>query len=124
MGGYSSQNDSTHQTGLCQSMSYINFSKVHKLTLTQQCVFAQIYVKKTKQTRSQPPILLAGLFQLQLPTMALLDLQELLKALGPPLKVGKMPTSAAKMANSAWVKMGIKPEYIEVELASVLLGEL
>ena len=27
-----------------------------------------------------------------------------------------MPTSAAQMANSAWVKMGIKPEYIEVEL--------
>lgn len=44
--------------------------------------------------------------------------QELLKALGPPLKVGKMPTSAAQMANSAWVKMGIKPEYIEVELGS------
>lgn len=39
--------------------------------------------------------------------------EELLKVLGPPLKVGKMPTSAAKMANSAWVKMGIKPEYIE-----------
>ena len=46
MGGYSSQNDSTHQTGLCQSMSYINFLRVHKLTLTQQCVFAQINVKK------------------------------------------------------------------------------
>lgn len=42
--------------------------------------------------------------------------KELLKALGPPLKVGKMPTSAAQMANSAWVKMGIKPEYIEVKL--------
>lgn len=36
-----------------------------------------------------------------------------------------MPTSAAQMANSAWVKMGIKPEYIEVEFGLfVLVGEL
>ena len=37
--------------------------------------------------------------------------QELLKVLGAPLR--KMPLGSAEMANSAWVKAGIRAEYIE-----------
>mmetsp|Transcript_79712 Transcript_79712/g.97556 ORF Transcript_79712/g.97556 Transcript_79712/m.97556 type:complete len:362 (-) Transcript_79712:40-1125(-) len=39
--------------------------------------------------------------------------KELLQVLGPPLSSGKVPSTAAQMANSAWVKMGIKPEYVQ-----------
>ena len=37
-----------------------------------------------------------------------------MKVLGAPIR--KVPLGSAEMANSAWVKAGIKAEYIEAQL--------